>query len=421
MRGGYSAPSFNVGEGLAMANFPRTAFAGAGDARVATPAAPPGDWHVSSTLPPIDANRPTLDSLKQGENPTVTVSKYDANAAVKPDVLVKADGNVEYAKGFTGNLANINVAFEDGAKAEKVQSVAYASADLQQQSKEGVLPQLKDDSGGLLTDQFKKDFKEQYSTPPPPEPNGGNNDGGKKPDNNRDEDKPDGQNDDTTPTPNPDSKFDGKKQAHELINEYAKSAGFLDGNVYGDKLMSAIPGGLQGMINAIGHPPPFTKDEIEAYLKQHQKEIADNLKKQAEEATAAGDKDGAAAITKLADSMGKPEFAQGLANVINGSGLKTQRKDGHDVLTPDSKLNWSKEAVQSLLPHDTQKPGEDVISAFNRSAMRQAAAKDADLTKLLEKESPSGDAGKAHAKLVSEALQALITKLKGKDASDLLK
>jgi hypothetical protein len=54
--------------------------------------------------------------------------------------------------------------------------------------------------------------------------------------------------------------------------------------------------------------------------------------------------------------------------------------------------------------------------------MREAAAKDPELTKLLEKEAPSNEAErKAQAKQVSDALNALITKLKSKEAAELLK
>jgi hypothetical protein len=200
-----------------------------------------------------------------------------------------------------------------------------------------------------------------------------------------------------------------------MITAESKAAGLFDGKVYGDKLMSAMPGGLQGMIDEIGHPPPFTPDELAKYMEKHKKEIQDNLKKMGDEATAAGDKDGAAAISKLSEATDKPEFAQGLSKVINGSKLKTEKKDDKDVLTPDSKLDWSKESVQSLF-------SPEVVSAFNRSAMRQATAKDPELTKLLETEAPAKEAeSKAHAQKVHDALQALITKLKSKEASDLLK
>jgi hypothetical protein len=398
-----------------------------GDSSVAAAGAfkPPSGWTESTTLPEIAANRPVLES---GEKPQVVVTNYDPNSAVKPDAIIHTNGDVEYAKGFRPDLATMNVAIENGTPPEKFNDALMKFGGMQVDSKEGIEPALVDNTNGLIKPEFKKDWKDRFHVDPNGVDEGGNDvqpgprpkpgprpnpgpDGGDQPDGGPDKDdkfKPDKETDGAD-----ERKANAEKRALRMIESGCKTAGQLDGGVFGHFLARALPGGIQGMMDELG-PPPWKPEDVQRYLEKHKEEIAKNLKEMGNELPA-GDENAKKALDKFAQTMTSPEFAKGLTQTLNKAfetgALKTEKVGDKTKLVDGSKFVIPKEDVQRLFPGDSKKPAEDVQTAFSHLALKKACeAAGVDLKQVPDS---NADKRKVQMEKLLADIQDVITKLKG--------
>ncbi|PWT94385.1 MAG: hypothetical protein C5B53_13225 [Candidatus Melainabacteria bacterium] len=311
------------------ASFPSTVFA-RGDMPMAAPAPADLGWKPAPAdvhLAPPTGDIPKVDALKPADAPpTVTVAPFDA--AKPTDVLVRADNSVVYREGFTGNEANIRVAYEEGASKDAIQKAAIDAGNMQASHlPEGVAaPVFKDETGGKVA--FDSDFESKFNTAvkehmPKPKPDGKDEDDIKPP--------PDNNGGDTRPNPNPrpnpddnnikpdgedkikpdkddvDSIVNGKDkaaQARDFTTKFGDTllkSGGLHPAYYGQFLSAFLSPKIRDLLKRIANGDADAEKELEAALKaddgKEMKAISDGLDGQIKKLTDAGDKDGAAALT----------------------------------------------------------------------------------------------------------------------------
>jgi hypothetical protein len=250
-------------------------------------------------------------------------------------VLVKADGNVQYADGFKGNEGRITVGFEDGASAEAVQKAALAAGQMQASyvPEGGAAPTFVNESGGLIPEDFSGKFNEAVKPKPPdkekepdinplPPDNGGDCNPkppgpGPKPE--PPDLGPDGRDFDKLTDP----KVSGSDRALKMVQGFGKSimdGGGLAAPIYRNFLGSILPPNIMAMIADLGDPPdPEKLAKLNAALK----ELKENgglaaLDKKIDKLKGLGDKDGVTALTSFRDQLANPTpaFTQALAKFV---------------------------------------------------------------------------------------------------------
>lgn len=273
----------------------------------AAPMEIPSTWSQAprDVLPPVSADVP---KITEGAQPTVTVVPFEAG---KPaEVLVKTDGSVQYAEGFTGKEANIRVAVEPGTTAERVDAAVVKVGEMQASNCcEGCKAPKLVDEGHLCSSGCESKFNTavEAKLPKPdkdkdpeidPGPDNGGGDcrpgPGPKPDPN--DDKIDPENDKVKP--DTDKVVDGKDAAartKEFLKQVGDSltrSGGMHPRMYGHFLGAILPPNILALMKRLAENPddPALQQELAKAMEDEAPNIARNLDKQIAAANSPEDK-----------------------------------------------------------------------------------------------------------------------------------